>query len=96
MCGNVSFLCAYLPRGPFLGTVPASLLRFGANLPNLRVLPVILPAPPWPVGIMSLKDRSLTPVVQLSFIVRVKSPSAWAGKASRQTPRRAYGRRHSL
>jgi DNA-binding transcriptional LysR family regulator len=64
-CGTASFLCAYLPRGPFLGTVPASLLRFGANLPYLKVLPVTLPIPPWPVGIMSLKNRTLTPVIQL-------------------------------
>jgi DNA-binding transcriptional LysR family regulator len=63
--GGASFFCAYLPRGPFLGTVPASLLRFGANLPHLKVLPVTLPIPPWPVGIMLLKNRTLTPVVQL-------------------------------
>jgi DNA-binding transcriptional LysR family regulator len=63
--GGASFCCAYLPRGPFLGTVPASLLRFGANLPHLQVLPVTLPIPPWPVGIMLLKNRTLTPVVQL-------------------------------
>jgi len=64
-CGTASFLCAYLPRGSFLGTMPASLLRFGANLPYLKVLPVTLPIPPWPVGIMSLKNRTLTSVVQL-------------------------------
>lgn len=33
-CGAASFLCAYLPRGPFLGTMPASLLRFGAIIPQ--------------------------------------------------------------
>ena len=45
--------------------MPASLLRFGANLPRLKVLPVDLPVPSWPVGIMTLKNRTLTPVVQL-------------------------------
>ena len=44
---------------------PASLLRFGANLPRLKVLPVDLPVPPWPVGIMTLMNCALTPVVQL-------------------------------
>ena len=63
--GSASLICALLPRGPFLGTLPASLLRFGANLPRLKVLPVDLPIPPWPVGIMTLKNRTLTPVVKL-------------------------------
>ena len=33
------------PERAFLGTLPASLLRFGANLPRLKVLPVDLPVP---------------------------------------------------
>ena len=47
-----------------MGTLPASLLRFGANLPQLKVLPVNLPIAPWPVGVMTLKNRTLTPVVK--------------------------------
>jgi DNA-binding transcriptional LysR family regulator len=61
---SASLVCALLPRGPFLGTLPASLLRFGANLPRLKVVPVDLPVPPWPVGIMTLKNRTLTPSVK--------------------------------
>ena len=63
--GQASFVCALLPRGPYLCVVPASLSRFGANLPQLKVLPVDLPIPPWSVGIMTLKNRTLTPVVKL-------------------------------
>jgi len=62
--GGAAFICAYLRKCPALGILPASLLRFGENLPRLRVLPVDLPIPRWPVGIMSLKNRMLTPVVQ--------------------------------
>ena len=58
---SASLVCALLPRGPFLGALPASLLRFGANLPRLKVLPVDL----WPVGVMTLRNRTLTPVVKL-------------------------------
>jgi DNA-binding transcriptional LysR family regulator len=61
---SASLVCALLPRGPFLGTLPASLLRFSANLPRLKVLPVDLPVPSWSVGIMTLKHRTLTPVVR--------------------------------
>ena len=48
-----------------MGTLPASLLRFGVNLPRLTVLPVDLRIPPWPVGVMTLRSRTLTPVVKL-------------------------------
>ena len=63
--GGASLFFALLARRPFLGTVPASLLQFGANLPRLKVLPVDLPIPRLPVGILTLKNRTLTPVVQL-------------------------------
>ena len=63
--GPASLVCALLPRGGFLGILPASLLRFGANLPRLKVLSLDLPIPPWPIGVMTLKNRTLTPVVKL-------------------------------
>ena len=62
---SASLVCALLPRGPFLGTIPVSLLHFGANLPRLKVLPVDLPVEPWPVGVVTLKNRTLMPVVKL-------------------------------
>jgi DNA-binding transcriptional LysR family regulator len=63
--GSVHLLCALVASGPFLGILPASLLRFGPNLPALKTLPVELPTPQLPVGIMTLKNRTLSPVAQL-------------------------------
>ncbi|HEY6996027.1 MAG TPA: LysR family transcriptional regulator [Xanthobacteraceae bacterium] len=63
--GATSLMCALLPSGHCLGTLPASLLRFGANIPRLKVLAVDLPIPAWPVGVMMLRNRTLTPAVQL-------------------------------
>jgi len=63
--------CALLAHGPFVSILPISMLRFGTNLPPLKVLPVELPIPPWPVGIMTLKNRTLSPVVQL-FVDRTR------------------------
>ena len=63
--GSIHLLSALLASGPFLITLPGSVLRFGTNLPQLKVLPVDLPVPPWPVGIMTLKDRTISPAVQL-------------------------------
>ena len=44
---------------------PASHLRFGANLPRLEVPHVNLASPPWLAGVMTRKNRTLTPAVQL-------------------------------
>src|SRR5262249_19653433 len=57
--------CALLAHGPFVSILPSSMLQFGTNLPPLKVLPVELPIPRWRVGIMPLKSRALSPVVQL-------------------------------
>jgi DNA-binding transcriptional LysR family regulator len=63
--GSPNLLLSLLPKGPFLVTVPDSVLKFGANLPPLKVLAVELPVPPWPVGVMTLKNRAISPVAQL-------------------------------
>jgi DNA-binding transcriptional LysR family regulator len=63
--GSVHLACALIASGPFLGILPRSLLRFGANLPPLKILPLKLPMPPLPVGIMTLKNRTISPVVRL-------------------------------
>jgi len=65
--GSIHLLSALVASGPFLITLPGSVLRFGTNLPALKVLSVDLPVPPWPVGLMMLKDRTVSPVVQLFF-----------------------------
>ena len=69
--GTTHLNCALLASGPFVSIFPGSLLRLGTNLPPLKILPVELPIPPWPVGLMTLKNRTLSPVVQL-FIDRAR------------------------
>ena len=61
---RVSILDGQNLREPFLAVIPGSLLQFGATSP-LKVLPVNLPIPAWPVGVMTLKNRTVTPVVKL-------------------------------
>jgi DNA-binding transcriptional LysR family regulator len=63
--GAATFMGALIHRGPYLSIFPASLLRFDATLPKLKVLPVDLPVPPWAIGVMTLKNRTLTPAVKL-------------------------------
>src|SRR5262245_2314749 len=71
--GTLHLFSALVASEPFLAIVPGSLLRFGA-LPPLKVLPVNPPIPAWPVGVMTLKNRTLTPVVRL-FIDCVRAVS---------------------
>ena len=54
-----------LATGRFLTIFPASALRFPAKRPELKVLPVELPMARVPNGIVTLKNRTLSPVAQL-------------------------------
>jgi DNA-binding transcriptional LysR family regulator len=56
---------ALLTMGPFLGMLPRSVLHFGAVRHSLKVLPVKLKAKPGPAGIVTLRNRMLSPAVQL-------------------------------
>jgi DNA-binding transcriptional LysR family regulator len=54
-----------LQTGRFLAILPLTMLHFGAKRLRLKALPVELRTPPWPVGIVTLKNRTLNPVAQL-------------------------------
>jgi len=53
-----------LATGPYIATFPRSVLRLYDNPSSLKVLPVDLPVRPWPVVIVTLKNRTLSPVVR--------------------------------
>jgi len=50
--------------GPFITALPTFLVRLNAERFPLKALPVDLPVPPWPVAIVTLKNRTLSPVAQ--------------------------------
>ena len=56
---------ALLASGRFLSIVPGSVFRFPANNPGLKRLPIDLPATRTPVAVVTLKNRTLSPVAQL-------------------------------
>jgi DNA-binding transcriptional LysR family regulator len=64
---SISLHNALLASGRFLCVLPGSLLRFSANRMSLKILPVKLPIRPGPVGILTLKNRTLSPIAQLFF-----------------------------
>jgi DNA-binding transcriptional LysR family regulator len=57
--------------GHFITTFPNSVARLHADRFSLKVLPVDLPARPWPVAIVTLKNRTLSPGVE-RFIAHVR------------------------
>lgn len=56
---------ALLATGNFLSLLPNSLLQFSPDLLSFKVLPIELPARPGPVGIMTLKKRTLGTIARL-------------------------------
>lgn len=56
---------ALLATGNFLNVLPNSMLHFSRHLISFTVLPVKMPIRSGPVGIIKLKNRTLSPVAQL-------------------------------
>jgi DNA-binding transcriptional LysR family regulator len=65
---------ALLATGNFLCLLPNSLVQLSAHLMSFKVLPIELPARPGPVGIITLKKRTLSPVARL-FIEHAREVS---------------------
>jgi DNA-binding transcriptional LysR family regulator len=54
-----------LATGRFISIFPASVFRFSARSPELKVLRVKQSLSHVPVGIVTLKNRALSPIAQL-------------------------------
>jgi DNA-binding transcriptional LysR family regulator len=53
-----------IETGRWLGLVPACVMRFGGQRMHLKVLAVKTLSPPAPVGFITVKDRTLTPLAE--------------------------------
>ena len=53
-----------IETGHGLGLVPASVIRFGGKRMQIKVLPVKISSPPAPVGLITVKDRTLSPLAE--------------------------------
>jgi DNA-binding transcriptional LysR family regulator len=49
--------------GKFIAAIPMSAFRANAARFGLKQLPIELPARPWPIALVLLKDRTLSPIV---------------------------------
>jgi hypothetical protein len=63
-----------LADAPFVTTFAKSFLRFNSDRFSLKVLPVASASRPWPLALVTLKHRTLGPVVErfIEFVRRVR------------------------
>jgi DNA-binding transcriptional LysR family regulator len=81
---SVHLVNHFVANGPFVTAIPRSVAR----VCSLKVLPVKLPVRPWPVAIATLKNRTLSPVVE-RFIECARDVAKSMAKAGGHTgPRR--------
>ena len=57
---SVHIIGDFLAHGPFVTALPRSWVQHN----SFKALPVELPARPWQVAILTLKNRTLSPVVE--------------------------------
>jgi DNA-binding transcriptional LysR family regulator len=65
VCGSINLRNRVLAAGRFLTAVPSSVLHFAPQPTLYKVLPIELPRWHLPVSIMTLKNRTLSPMAQL-------------------------------
>jgi DNA-binding transcriptional LysR family regulator len=61
--------------GRFVATFPKSVARFYADRFELKILNIMLPQPPWPAAILTLKNRTMAPAAHL-FLDHVRKTTA--------------------
>ncbi|MFL6816283.1 MAG: LysR family transcriptional regulator [Bradyrhizobium sp.] len=80
-----------IETGRWLGLVPASVMRFGGKRMHLKVLPVKVLSPPSPVGFITVRDRTLTPLAERFIECTRKVANSDSGRASSGTRNSASG-----
>jgi DNA-binding transcriptional LysR family regulator len=68
-----------MATGRFITVLPGFMLRTAGRHLQLKALPVALPNAPMPVGLITLKNRTLTPLAQL-FMDNIRAYAKPLGK----------------
>ena len=71
-----------IETGRWLGLIPASVMRFGDRRMHIKVLPIKVLSPPAPVGFITVKDRTLTPLAERFIECSRKVANSNTGRAS--------------
>jgi DNA-binding transcriptional LysR family regulator len=73
-----------IETGGWVGFVPASVMRFGGQHMRIKVLPVKILSPPAPVGFITVKGRTLTPLAERFIECTRKVANPGTARASTQ------------
>jgi DNA-binding transcriptional LysR family regulator len=65
LSGSLNLRYGLLATGRFVTMIPESVLRYGPQRAPIRVLPIKLPRWHLPTCVITLKDRTLSPIAQL-------------------------------
>jgi DNA-binding transcriptional LysR family regulator len=71
-----------IETGRWLGLIPASVMRFGNERMHLKVLPIEVLSPPAPVGFITVRNRTLTPLAERFIECSRKVINANTGRTS--------------
>jgi DNA-binding transcriptional LysR family regulator len=77
---SVDLRTTLLAIGPYIATLPQSVVQLHGERFGLKTLPIDLPARPWPVALLTLKNRTLGPVAErfIECVPAVAKPLASA------------------
>src|SRR5436190_7375467 len=76
---SVPLLYSLYPTGRYIGVLGGLTLRLSGRRLGIKALPIDLPVWPWPVAIVMLKNRTVSPVVEL-FIEHLRTFTASLAK----------------
>jgi DNA-binding transcriptional LysR family regulator len=76
-------------HGRFITVVPSSVLRLDSDRHPLKMLPVDMPMRPWPVTILTLKNRTLSPVVERFIACAREVAKSMVGRPGRRAAHKA-------
>lgn len=79
---SVSFRARMLSEGPYITTFANSVIRLNADRYALKILPVAFPSQPSPAGILTLRNRTLSPVVEGFLAIARSVAKPFANRAS--------------
>jgi DNA-binding transcriptional LysR family regulator len=65
ICFSFEVRNSLVASGRYLTVVPRSIVRLPARRPGIKILPVPLPAPHMPIGLVTLRDRDVGPVARI-------------------------------
>jgi DNA-binding transcriptional LysR family regulator len=71
VCSSTEIFWPLLATGKFFAILPRSILQFSVQRRLVKVLPVGLPVQPKPIGIVTMKNRTLSPAAEL-FVENVR------------------------